>query len=242
MCGRGYKKLYRLNPGRTSYKSTWDIQKKLVEKRRTGSIPDCLILTEHDPVITMGRGTSRRNLLADLATLEARGVELYEIERGGDITFHGPGQLVAYPIIDLTVRGRDVHKYLRDLEHLMIATLMDLGLKAGIKQGLTGVWVDNHKVGAIGVAVSKWVTYHGLALNVNTDLDYFKMINPCGITRYPVGSASQLLGQQLSLDHVAEMLAVNFADLFGYEMDSISDINELIEPAPLSDQQSPTGK
>jgi lipoate-protein ligase B len=231
MCGRGYKKLYRLYLGRTPYKSTWDIQKKLVDKRRAGSIPDCLILTEHDPVITMGRGTDRQNLLADPATLEAKGVELYEIERGGDITFHGPGQLVAYPIIDLTVRGRDVHKYLRDLEHLMIETLMDLGLKAGIKKGLTGVWVDDHKVGAIGVAVSKWVTYHGLALNVNTDLDYYKMINPCGITRYPVGSASQLLGQQLSLNHVAEILAANFADMFGYEMESMADIDGLIEPA-----------
>lgn len=222
------KTLYRIDLGLTAFKAAWDIQKKLVAKRRAETVPDCLIITEHNPVITMGRATSRKNLLADSAALGNKGVELFEIERGGDITFHGPGQLVVYPIVDLTKRDRDVHKFLRDLENLMIATLHEVGLKAGIKKGLTGVWVDDYKVGAIGVAVSKWVTYHGLALNVNTDLDYFKLINPCGITRYPVGSVSRLLGRQVPLAHVADIMAENLAGLFGYDLEKIVDINTLM--------------
>jgi lipoyl(octanoyl) transferase len=185
----------------------------------------------------MGRGTSRENLLASPADLRTKGVEIFEIERGGDITFHGPGQLVVYPIVDLTVRGRDVHKYLRDLERLMIATLADLGLEAGIKYGLTGVWVDDHKVGAIGVAVSKWVTYHGLALNVNTDLDYFRLINPCGITQYPVGSVSRLLGRELPLSDVADTLARDFADMFNYEMETADNLQGITEPRPFTKTQ-----
>ncbi len=228
MCGRGYKRLNKIDLGRTAYRDTWSLQKDLAVKRRQGFIADCLIITEHNPVITMGRGTSRENLLATPDILRKKGVELFEIERGGDITFHGPGQLVVYPIVDLTVRGRDVHKYLRDLEQLMISTLADFGLDAGVKNGLTGVWVGDHKVGAIGVAVSKWVTYHGLALNVNTDLDYFKLINPCGITQFPVGSVSGLLGQEVPLTKLAEGLSQNFAAMFGYEMETIEDINELL--------------
>ncbi len=227
MCSRGHKRLNKIDLGRTAYKDIWALQKELVAKRRQGLIPDCLIVTEHNPVITMGRGTSRENLLVTEDALQKKGVELYEIERGGDITFHGPGQLVAYPIVDLTVRGRDVHKYLRDLEQLMISTLADFGLEAGVKDGLTGVWVDNQKVGAIGVAVSKWVTYHGLALNVNTDLDYFKLINPCGITQFPVGSVSGLLKEEISLEKTGEILSRNFAAMLGYEMETIEDLDEL---------------
>src|SRR4030067_1444609 len=198
MCSRGYKRLFRVNLGPTSYKDTWELQKKLVNLRYQSRIPDCLLLTERLPVITMGRATLMQNLLCSPEELRSRGVDLFSIERGGDITFHGPGQLVAYPIVDLNNRGRDLHEYLRDLERLVIATLGDLGLKAEIKRGLTGVWVNNHKLAAIGGAVSRWITYHGLALNVNTDLDYFKLINPCGITQYPAGSVSQMLARHSS--------------------------------------------
>jgi len=214
------EKLYVLNAGLTRYKEAWEMQKRLVSLRQDEKIPDCLIVTEHHPVITMGRGTDQTNLLASKKQLEQKGVDLFEIERGGDITFHGPGQTVLYPIIDLHHRGRDVHKYLRDLESFVIATLNDLGLDAGIKEGLTGIWVDDHKVGAIGVAVSKWVTYHGLALNVTTDLDYFKLINPCGITDYPVGSISGLLGKRIDLQHVNDLLVESFADEFNYESET----------------------
>ncbi|MEW5794760.1 MAG: lipoyl(octanoyl) transferase LipB [Candidatus Zixiibacteriota bacterium] len=203
--------------GRTRYQTAWDFQKDLVRRRAESAVPDCLILTEHEPVITMGRGTDRTNLLVTADNLAARGVDLHEIERGGDITFHGPGQAVLYPIIDLRERGRDVRRYLRDLEQMVIETLADLGLVASVKEGLTGIWVENRKVGAIGVAVSKWISYHGVAINVNTDLDYFKLINPCGITQYPVGSVSQLVGREIKPAHFNELLVQHFADYFGYE-------------------------
>ncbi len=228
MCSRGFKRLYRVDLGTTSYKDAWELQKKLVDLRHDSRVPDCLLLTEHRPVITMGRATSRENLLCSPEELARRGVDLFAIERGGDITFHGPGQLIAYPIIDLNIRGRDLHEYLRDLERLVIATLDELGLKAETKRGLTGVWINGHKLAAIGVAVSRWVTYHGLALNVNTDMDYFKLINPCGITQYPVGSVAQMLGAPVEMPRVADILSENFARMFCYEMETIEDIESLI--------------
>jgi lipoate-protein ligase B len=222
------KKLYKVYLGQTKFRYAWDLQKRLVDLRSEGRIPDILLLTEHEPVITMGRGTAKGNLLVSSESLRERGVDIYEIERGGDITFHGPGQLVAYPIIDLHNRGRDLHKYLRDLEILIIDTLGDLGLEARTKKGLTGVWVGDHKLAAIGVAVSRWITYHGLALNVNTDMDNFKLINPCGITEYPVGSVSQILGREMDMKEVADLLAKNFARLFEYEIEDVDDIDSVI--------------
>jgi lipoate-protein ligase B len=206
-----------INLGRTRYQTVWDLQKNLVQSRADKTIPDTLLVTEHEPVLTMGRGTDRRNLLVSDDDLRARGIDLHEIERGGDITFHGPGQAVLYPIIDLRERERDVRRYLRDLEQFVIEALFDFGLTASVKEGLTGIWVNDHKVGAIGVAVSKWITYHGVAINVNTDLDYFKLINPCGITEYPVGSVSQLVGREIKLAHFNELLVQHFCDYFDYE-------------------------
>lgn len=228
MCDSGLTRLFRIDLGRTRYKNAWELQKRLVDLRFRGQIADCLILTEHEPVITMGRASSKSNLLCSPAELRERGVELFEVERGGDITFHGPGQLVAYPIIDLNGRGRDLHRYLRDLESMIVATLSDLGLSAGIKHGLTGVWVDDHKLAAIGVAVSRWITYHGVALNVNTDLDYFKLINPCGITEYSVGSVSSMLGRKVDFQKVADLLADNFARLLNYETVEVTNIDSLL--------------
>lgn len=228
MCSRGFKRLFRVDLGLTDYARVWELQKRLVELRRQSRVPDMLLITQHEPVITMGRATNRGNLLASDERLRQKGVSLFEIERGGDITFHGPGQSVLYPIIDLTCRGKDLHKYLRDLENWLIESLKELGLSAGTKKGLTGVWVNDSKVAAIGVAVSRWVTYHGVALNVNTDLDYFRLINPCGITQYPVGSLKKLLDRQIDIDEVNNILADNFASLFYYEMESIRDINALL--------------
>jgi len=222
------KRLVLLNLGRIGYRKAWDIQKKLVS-RRVEDIPDDILLTcEHDPVITMGRGTDKNNLLVTETVLSEKGVELYDIERGGDITFHGPGQTILYPIIDLRNRNKDAHKYLRDLETVVILALDKLGLGAAIKKGLTGIWVDDAKVGAIGVAVSKWITYHGLALNVNTDLDYFKLINPCGITEYPVGSISALLKKKISLDEINQLLIDSMVQHFGYENIVTETIDQLI--------------
>jgi len=170
----------------------------------------------------MGRATDKENLLCSPDELSGKDVELFEIERGGDITFHGPGQLVAYPIVDLNIHGRDLHRYLRDLERVTIDTLSDLGIDSGLKPGLTGVWADDHKLAAIGVAVKHWITYHGLALNVSTDLDYFNLINPCGITQYPVGSIESILGEKVEFEKVADLLAGNFATAFNYEIEKVS--------------------
>lgn len=222
------KDLLVLDIGRARYQAVWDLQKRLVRQRADQTIPDCLLLTEHEPVITLGRGTDYRNLLMSSEELAARGVDLHEIERGGDVTFHGPGQAVLYPIIDLRERGRDVRRYLRDLERFVIEALADLGLEASVKDGLTGIWVDNHKVGAIGVAVSRWITYHGVAINVNTDLDYFKLINPCGITQYPVGSVSQLVGREIKLTHFNDLLVYHFAEFFGYQPMKVTDTSRFL--------------
>jgi len=232
MTDKNQKQLIRINLGRTSYADAWKLQKRLVDDRVAGNLPDMLLLTEHEPVITKGRATDINNLLCSPEELAVRGVELHEIERGGDITYHGPGQLVIYPIIDLNNHGRDLHKYLRDLERMIIVTLGELGISAGVKQGLTGVWADDKKLAAIGVAVSRWVTYHGAALNVNTDLDYYKLINPCGITRYPVGSIKNELGGETELEKVADLITKSFADIFGYDVETSADIENLLnEPA-----------
>jgi lipoate-protein ligase B len=226
------KDLLVIDLGRTRYQSAWDLQKRLVQQRAARTVPDCLLLTEHEPVITMGRGTDRKNLLISSDQLAARGIDLHEIERGGDITFHGPGQAVLYPILDLRERGRDVRRYLRDLEQFVITALADLGLTATVKEGLTGIWVDNHKVGAIGVAVSRWISYHGVAINLATDLDYFKLINPCGITRYPVGSVSQLVGREIKLSHFNDLLVNHFADHFGYRPEKVTEPDRLLSGMP----------
>ncbi|MBN1213283.1 MAG: lipoyl(octanoyl) transferase LipB [candidate division Zixibacteria bacterium] len=232
MCSRGHKKLFKINLGTTRYKDAWDLQKRLVTLRHESKIPDCLLVTEHRPVITLGRGSHIENLLESKENLAQKGIDLFEVERGGDITFHGPGQVVIYPIIDLNNRGRDLHQYLRDLEKVIINTLDNYGLKAGTKDGLTGVWAADHKLAAIGVAVSRWITYHGAALNVNTDLNYFKLINPCGITEYPVGSLSSLLKNEVDINKVASHLAENFADLFYYEMETAASIETILDELP----------
>ena len=147
MCSRGFKKLFAIDLGRSEYRSAWELQKRLVDLRHEGKIPDCLVLTEHEPVITMGRAYRGENLISSPQELREKGVELFEIERGGDITFHGPGQLVAYPIIDLNNRGRDLHRYLRDLEAVVVSTLNDFGIEAGVKPDLLKSRGDHRSVG-----------------------------------------------------------------------------------------------
>ncbi len=222
------RRLFEIPLGRIPFKQAWDYQKLLLSRRAKEEIPDCLITCEHEPVLTMGRGTDKGNLLADPEELSRRGVALYEIERGGDITFHGPGQVVLYPIIDLRDRDRDTHKYLRDLEQVTIRTLAEFGLQGSIKEGLTGIWVNNSKVGAIGVAVSKWISYHGVAINITTDLDYFNLINPCGITNFPVGSVAGLLGDDPGLERFRETLVGQFVEYFGYVIEKVDDPDSLI--------------
>ncbi len=223
------KKLLQINLGRIKYNQAWDIQKELVALRYNNTIQDCLIVCEHDPVLTMGRGTDMDNLLVSEEILKQKGVDLFEIERGGDITFHGPGQVILYPIISLHERSKDAHKYLRDLETAVIKALSEIGLEASIKKGLTGIWINDKKIGAIGVALSKWITYHGMALNVNTDLDFFKLINPCGITEYPVSSISELLSRTIDLETINNLLVDNFVKHFEYDEIISTTIEEVLD-------------
>jgi lipoyl(octanoyl) transferase len=192
------------------------LQQQLAADRKQGLIPDQLLLLEHPHVITMGRNGHAENLLADDDTMARAGIAFYPTDRGGDVTYHGPGQLVGYPILDLRDWKRDVGAYVRAVEETLIATLADYGIAAGRIPKLTGVWVDGRKIAAIGVHLSRWVTSHGFALNVSTDLSYFQYIVPCGLTR-PVTSMAAL-GVRASLDEVGAKLAVHFARIFDCEM------------------------
>src|SRR4029077_2127653 len=202
--------------GLVPYAEALTLQKQLVEERRHGRIGDVLLLVEHPHVLTLGvKGDGgRSHILADEATLTSRGVEVYETGRGGDITYHGPGQVVGYPIIDLKPDRCDVHRYVRDLEEVLIRVAADYGIQAGRLSGLTGVWVGGEKLAAIGVRIARWITSHGFALNVTTDLDFFKLIVPCGISDRGVTSLAALLGRPLELRAVEDQVVDHFAEVF----------------------------
>ena len=196
--------------GRTRYAPAWRRQEELVAQRLAGRIGDTLVFTEHESVYTLGvRPGASRHLLWDPAELAQRGIELVETNRGGDITYHGPGQIVGYPIISLAPR-KDLHAYLRFLEQVLINALGSLGLAATRQPGKTGIWLGSRKIAAIGVAVRRWVTFHGFALNVNNDLGAFAGIVPCGITDGTVTSLSRELGRDFDLAEVKVVLAEEF--------------------------------
>jgi lipoyl(octanoyl) transferase len=202
-------------PGRLPYGEGLEVQRQLVTERQAGRIPDQLLLLEHDPVFTLGRNARRENVLLDEAALRARGFDVYESGRGGDVTYHGPGQVVGYPILELPPARRDVHRYVRDLEEVMIRACADFGVAAGRVSGLTGAWVGSEKIGAIGVRIARWVTSHGFALNVATDLTAFDLIVPCGIRDRGVTSLERLLGRTVPLDEVMDSLERRFREMFG---------------------------
>jgi lipoyl(octanoyl) transferase len=201
--------------GVVSYTSGLELQQSLVAERREGSIPDTLLLLQHPHVITLGTGTHEENILISEEERERSGVELYRAGRGGDVTYHGPGQLVGYPILDLKPDRCDLHHYLRDLEEVLILTLADFGLSASRREGMTGVWVNDRKLAAIGVRVSSgWITSHGFALNVTTDLSFFDAIVPCGIREYGVGSLAGELGSDVEMKVVEAGVVKNFRRVF----------------------------
>lgn len=204
--------------GRVDYDDGLRMQEALVALRREGRVSDTLLLLEHPPVITLGRGADQNNIIASKRMLSARGIEVFETGRGGDVTYHGSGQLVGYPIIDLNPDRRDIRKYMRDLEEVLILTLQDYGITAGRIDGLTGVWVGNRKIAALGVRVSRWLTSHGFALNVSTRLDDFNLIVPCGITDKAVTSIEREIGEAVSLDDIGRKVADQFAEVFGREL------------------------
>jgi lipoyl(octanoyl) transferase len=202
--------------GRVPYADALALQRSLVEERRAGAIGDTLLLLEHPHVLTLGvRGDGGRgHILASADVLAARGIDVHETGRGGDITYHGPGQLVGYPIIDLNPGRRDVHRYVRDLETVLIRTAADYGIEAGRVDGLTGVWVGDDKLAAIGVRIARWITSHGFALNVTTDLDHFKLIVPCGIADRGVTSLERLLGRSPGMADVENRIIEHFSKIF----------------------------
>jgi lipoyl(octanoyl) transferase len=206
--------------GRISYAQAQDLQRHLVARRKQNLIPDQLLLLEHPHTITLGRNGHPENLLATDHALRAAGIAYHETDRGGDITYHGPGQLVGYPILDLAHWKRDVRAYARSLEQVMIDALACYGIAADRIQGCTGVWVDGKKIGAIGVHISRWVTSHGFALNVHPDLSYFGYIVPCGLPK-PVTSMAQL-GVDVAIADVGVKLTREFARQFD---------REILEPA-----------
>ena len=204
--------------GRVDYRRALDLQMRICASRKLDRVPDALLLLEHPPTITLGRNGKWNNLLVPDETLRARGVERYEIDRGGDITFHGPGQVVGYPILKLQASERDVHRYMRNLEECLIRTLRSFGIESGRRERYTGVWTSRGKVAAMGVHISRWVTRHGFALNVNTDLSYYDLIVPCGITGKPVTSMERLLSRPVNLGEVVNRVATEFAAVFGREL------------------------
>ena len=201
------------------YGEAVELQRALVEARRAGQVPDLLLLLQHPHVITLGakRDAARSHLMATPEALNARHVELHESGRGGDITYHGPGQLVAYPILDLNPDRCDVHKYVRDLEEVMIRAAADFGIAARRVHGLTGAWVGADKLGAIGVRISRWITSHGFALNVTTDLEYFNLIVPCGITSGGVTSLESITGRPVRMADAEAAVVRHFSQVFGHD-------------------------
>jgi lipoyl(octanoyl) transferase len=201
------------------------LQRTLVEERRAGRVPDLLLLLEHPHVITLGAKleAARSHLVATPDLLAQRSVEVHESGRGGDITYHGPGQLVGYPILDLRPDRCDVHKYVRDLEEVMIRAASDFGLTAHRVEGLTGAWVGADKLGAIGVRISRWITSHGFAFNVMTDLDYFTLIVPCGISSGGVTSVSRAAGRAVGMAEASAAVVARFCEVFGRQLIGAAD-------------------
>ncbi|MEJ2677709.1 MAG: lipoyl(octanoyl) transferase LipB [Gemmatimonadota bacterium] len=201
--------------GTVSYGEALALQRDLVERRRSNEVPDQLVLLEHPHVITLGTGADANHVLLDSAERRLMGIELFETGRGGDVTYHGPGQLVGYPILALEEERQDLHRYVRDIEDVLIRCLADLGVGAGRKPGLTGVWVDDEKIVAIGVRVSRgWITSHCFAFNLSTNLGFIDAIVPCGIREYGVTSLERLTGS-VDPEVVRERVVARFAEVFG---------------------------
>ncbi|HEY3836931.1 MAG TPA: lipoyl(octanoyl) transferase LipB [Bryobacteraceae bacterium] len=201
--------------GRLRWTEAFELQQQLVRRRKCGEIPDQFLIVEHPHVVTVGRNGRDENLLASPEVLSRTGIELYRTDRGGDVTYHGPGQIVGYPILDLRDWKRDVGAYVRAIEQMLIDTLADFGIEAGRETGMTGVWTKAGKIAAIGVHISRWITSHGFALNVSTDLDYFRYIVPCGLTK-PVTSM-RALGVDAPRQDVTCHLRKHFEEIFGFE-------------------------
>jgi len=202
--------------GLISYKEAWDLQKELFNLRVLNKVDDLLLLCEHPHTYTLGKTAHKENLIGSNEYLEEKQISVFNIDRGGDITYHGPGQIVGYPIIELNNWNKDTHKYLRALEEVIIKTCSDFGLDGRRINGLTGVWIEDRKITAIGIKVSRWVTMHGFAFNINTDLNLFNGIIPCGIKDKSVTSLKAELKREIDIQEVKRYLLDNFKEIFEY--------------------------
>jgi lipoyl(octanoyl) transferase len=208
--------------GLVPYADGLELQRALVEERRARRIPDTLLLLQHPHVVTIGvKKDGRSHIIATPEQLAERGVEVFDTGRGGDVTYHGPGQIVGYPILDLNPDRRDVHKYVRDLEEVMIRVCADYGVAAGRIKGLSGAWIGDAKIGAIGVRISRWITSHGFAFNVTTDVDFFNLIVPCGIADRGVTSLAAAIGRVPELSEVEDRFVEHFANVFDRTVETV---------------------
>lgn len=224
------KEAWILNLDTVPYEEAFALQKRLVVLRSQGTICDTLILLEHPPVFTITRKATLKNILASQDELQDRGISLCQTNRGGDITYHGPGQIVGYPIMNLKDHGKDLHKYIRNIEEIIIALLADFGIAAHRDKANPGVWIGDEKIAAIGIAVkSSWITMHGFAFNVNPDLDHYSLIVPCGITNKGVTSLRKLLGSPIRMVEVREKLIHHYAQVFNLRTRNIS-LEEITGP------------
>jgi lipoate-protein ligase B len=204
--------------GRMDYSEALQLQHQNAARRKAGTIPDTLLLLEHPHVYTFGRNANKEHLLVSRHFLNKLGAEVFDTDRGGDVTYHGPGQLVGYPILDLTRYRRDIAWYMRSLEEVFIGVAAGFGIRARRLNGVTGVWVGDEKLVAMGVHISRWVTSHGFAFNVNTDLRYFEHIVPCGLRGKGVTSLEKLLGRNVEMEVVAKRVIEEFGQVFGFEI------------------------
>jgi lipoyl(octanoyl) transferase len=226
------KEAWILNLDTVPYEEAFALQKRLVAMRSQGTICDTLILLEHPPVFTITRKATLKNVLASQDELRDRGISLCQTNRGGDITYHGPGQIVGYPIMSLKDHGKDLHKYIRNIEEIIINLLKDYGISAHRDKANPGVWIEDEKIAAIGIAVkSSWTTMHGFAFNVNPDLNHYSLIVPCGITNKGVTSLSKLLGTSIPITEVREKLIHHYAEVFNLHTRKIS-LEDIAGSAP----------
>ena len=215
--------------GVTDYERAFDIQKEYLDKVKDNQADGFLLATEHKPVFTLGRFAKTKNLIRPESEIHAKGIDIVKTNRGGDITFHGPGQVVFYPIFNLSYHYKDVHRYLRELEEVIICSLNTYGIKSRRVNARTGVWTKQGKIASIGIAISRWVTYHGFALNANVDLDYFSMINPCGFKDIKVASMKNILCSDIDAEDLKSELIKNFGTVFKAEVetDSLSNLAQV---------------
>ena len=217
---KNQNKVQLLDIGLQKYIDAWNLQKQLFEEVTAKREKNYLILTEHSPVITLGKSSDEKNIVTNHNILESKNIDVVEIDRGGDVTFHGPGQIVGYPILNLNDFKKDIHWYLRSIEEVIIQTLSHFEISAGRIKDLTGVWVNNQKICAIGVKVTRWVTMHGFALNVSTQLDNFNHIIPCGINDKSVTSMQEITNQDFLMEKVKDKICESFKTVFNVEIEN----------------------